>query len=60
MLDVPVSEEEFPRANDGKVMQDFFETKVKLGLLVWLVIFAVLMLAAIVKVLLYLAVRCGA
>jgi hypothetical protein len=56
MLDVPVPDEDFPRANDGKAMQDFFEAKVKLGLLVWLVIVGVLILAVIVKVLLHLRV----
>ena len=57
MLDVAVPDEEFPRANDGKAMQDFFEAKVKLGLLVWLIIFAGLILMVIVKILLYLGAR---
>ena len=48
MLDVPVLEEAFPRVNDGKAMQDFFEAKVKLGLVVWLVIFTVLIGATFV------------
>jgi hypothetical protein len=53
MLDVPVPDEPFPRANDGKAMQDFFEAKVKLGLLVWIVIFAVAILGIIVRILLW-------
>lgn len=41
ILNCPVPNEPFPRANNGKAMQAFFEKIVRKALVTWLQIFAV-------------------